>query len=74
MARPVTEIANDLEALEGTLRLAFTEMDRVLRESRNEEPVMNKPGSKMEFYDEDGRELNLSKLAAELREHAAKED
>ncbi|SEM40730.1 hypothetical protein SAMN05192583_0080 [Sphingomonas gellani] len=74
MARPVTQIADDLEALEGTLRLAFTEMDRLIREGRNEDTVMDKPGAKMEFYAEDGRELNLSKLAAELREHAAKED
>ncbi|MBM6577121.1 hypothetical protein KCP91_12130 [Microvirga sp. SRT01] len=69
MSRPLNEIADDLDALHDTMWLAATEMDRVIRQQRGEETVMDKPGAKMEFRSEDGRPLDLKAMANELRAH-----
>jgi hypothetical protein len=71
MARPITEIADDLDALSAALKLAFTELDRVIRGQQGQPGVMDQPGAKFELYAEDGRILDLAAMAQELRHHAS---
>ncbi|WP_185982665.1 hypothetical protein [Aureimonas mangrovi] len=64
MPRTLNEIANDLDAAHRTLKL--------LGEAEAERLGGDPARGDFEMFDEQGRLLDLSTIAAEVREHAAR--